>query len=277
MSLPENAYGHAKRLEFVARAVRELTPRRILDVGCGTGAQLTRPLAKAFPGISVLGVDTDARSIAWARAQAPLPNLAFDDFAALPGGGVFDLIVAAEVLEHVEDPLGFLVSLRRNLAQSGRVVLTTPNGYGPFEIMALIELGLHFSGLARPLRALKRALLDEPQANEPEMTLATSPHVNFFSMGGLVRLFAASGLKVRRYAPSTFLCGWGLDLLLRSPLVVAWNARIADRLPHWMNSDWMFVLEPAGPPSGAVRGRNAWGRWRKRLSERRWRATAAPR
>ena len=41
MSLPEDSYGRAKRFEFISAIIRDHSPRQILDIGCGTGTQLT--------------------------------------------------------------------------------------------------------------------------------------------------------------------------------------------------------------------------------------------
>ncbi len=96
------------------------------------------------------------------------------------------------------------------------------------------------------------------------------PHINFFAFGELGRLFADLGFAVERYRPRTVLCGYLADSLLRQPRLAALNAGIADRLPAWCASDWMFELRPVRPPRAARWRRSAWARWRKRLNERRW-------
>src|ERR1700688_3877555 len=67
--LPEDAYGRAKRQQFVESVIHAGKPATVLDFGCGTGTQLTWPLAETFPQVSFLGVDSDAGTIAWARRQ----------------------------------------------------------------------------------------------------------------------------------------------------------------------------------------------------------------
>jgi len=104
----ENAYGLQKRVAFCAQVIDELRPREVLDIGCGTGTNLTRPLAERFPRVRFLGIDSDAASIRYARAAHSLPNLAFEkDFQHTAVPAAFDLIVASEVVEHVDDPDGF--------------------------------------------------------------------------------------------------------------------------------------------------------------------------
>ncbi len=268
MSPPEDSYGCAKRFDFICASIKAYRPREILDIGCGVGTQLTAPLAAAFPAIRITGVDKDARSLDWARAHVASQNLSFVSPAELPADHRFALVIASEVLEHVEDPGQFLRQLAARLTPSGRLILTVPNGYGVFEWMALAEVLLNLSGIQAVLRRLKRRRM-VPDESMPA-TLANSPHINFFSFRELGRLFAASGLVVDRYRARTLLCGYLVDSFIRRDRLVAWNAGIADRLPAWCVSDWMFELRARHPTNSTAWRRNAWANWRKRLNERRW-------
>src|SRR5450755_2063901 len=110
----ETSYGDAKRLAFLRRIIEMRRPAHVLDIGCGTGVRVTRPLAEAFRSIRFLGVDADERSIAWASDNNhDLENLSFRPLAGLPADQRFDLVIASEVIEHVADPPGFLLELRR--------------------------------------------------------------------------------------------------------------------------------------------------------------------
>src|SRR5690242_8930171 len=136
--MAETSYGDDRRFAFLAEIIARQRPTRILDIGCGTGTGLTRPLAEAFPASRFIGTDADRESIAWAqRNQRDCANLAFCLPEELAASEHFDLILASEVIEHVADPAGFLAAQRARLDDGGRLVLTLPNGYGPFELMAL--------------------------------------------------------------------------------------------------------------------------------------------
>jgi len=108
------------------RERRPLAGRRALDVGCGAGL-LSEPLSRL--GAALTGVDAAGEAIAAARDHAAGGGLEIDYRV---GGvedvaGVFDLVIAMEVVEHVTDPAGFVAGLARVLAPGGLLILSTPN------------------------------------------------------------------------------------------------------------------------------------------------------
>ena len=99
---------------------------RVLDVGCGrawvAGALLPR-------GASVVSLDASEANPQRALDRLPARTHAgvAADALALPfADGVFDVVVAAEITEHVPDPGRFLAELFRVLRPGGRLVVTTP-------------------------------------------------------------------------------------------------------------------------------------------------------
>ncbi len=115
---------HMARYAFAARLARG---KRVLDAGCGAGygsAEL------AHVALSVVGADVAAEAVDFAREHYRLPNLQFERAACnqLPhSDSSFDLIVAFEVIEHLEEWPEFLLEVRRLLAPSGQFVVSTPN------------------------------------------------------------------------------------------------------------------------------------------------------
>jgi SAM-dependent methyltransferase len=270
MSPHENAYGVRKRFEFVAEIIRQRQPAEVLDVGCGSGMMLTRPLAEAFPRSRFVGVDSDPGSIRFANSAAAPANLEFLLPEALAPDRQFDLVVASEVIEHVESPVEFLQLLAGRLKADGRLLLTLPNGYGPFEVATLMETALARSGILPLLLRLRRSRADAaPRAADTVDTLAFSPHINFFSFRVIREVIRGAGLRELAYRPRTWLCGFGFDSLLRTAALLRWNADIAERLPPWTVSDWMFVLDAGGMPGPYRYRRNWYARLRRRWNEHR--------
>jgi len=132
----ENSYGHKKRLEFIVKQIEKYclvnnfdkNQIRILDVGCGSGLLITLPLGSL--GYEILGIDFDENSIKFANTQNIFKNIKFEKNTIENINGVYDIILACEILEHVEKPIEFLNTVKSKLKPNGIITLTTPNGYG---------------------------------------------------------------------------------------------------------------------------------------------------
>jgi 2-polyprenyl-3-methyl-5-hydroxy-6-metoxy-1,4-benzoquinol methylase len=96
---------------------------RLVDLGCGPGSMGER--AESM-GLDIIAVDRDA---ALYQGKHPFVELNLDEpsFADALGVGAFNLVLAVEVIEHVESPIGFLRNVARLLAKDGVAVITTPN------------------------------------------------------------------------------------------------------------------------------------------------------
>ena len=101
--------------------------KRVLDVGCSTGYLA---LALAERGNEVVGVEYDEASAAQARARGlevltgDLENM---DLRAALGDASFDVVIYADVLEHLRDPLPVLRATHPLLRPGGFVVISLPN------------------------------------------------------------------------------------------------------------------------------------------------------
>lgn len=102
-------------------------PRRVLDVGCGTGYVL-RQLAARLPQTSeFLGVDAASKMIEVARSASPDVRLNFVQGAAerLPAAdGAYDLMVSTTSFDHWADQAAGIRECARVLAPGGTLVLT---------------------------------------------------------------------------------------------------------------------------------------------------------
>lgn len=101
------------------------SPARILDVGCADGfvAEGLRRL-----GHHVTGVDIAAREGVKDRVDVFVEADLDDGLpVAIAEGGPFDVVLAADVLEHVRDPEELLRELHKVLATGGRLLVSVPN------------------------------------------------------------------------------------------------------------------------------------------------------
>jgi SAM-dependent methyltransferase len=95
---------------------------RVLDAGCGTG----RNLAEFGRLGTARGVDPSPQAIAFCRRRG-LGDVAEAGLEALPfADGAFDLILATDVLEHVERDDVAASELRRVAAPGALLVVTVP-------------------------------------------------------------------------------------------------------------------------------------------------------
>ncbi len=108
--------------QLAARYFRDFgAARRILDVGCGTGALGRYRLS---PEIEIHGVDIDAGAVAQAAGfeqticldleTSPLP---YDDAS-------FDAVLAKDILEHLRDPGRLVGEIHRVLRPGGVLVVS---------------------------------------------------------------------------------------------------------------------------------------------------------
>lgn len=97
-------------------------PRRILDVGCGTGTMLQY---LAHYG-DVLGIDADEEAVRFCHERG-VEQVQQVTTAMLPfPAATFDLITILDVLEHIEDDRGTLRELHRVLRPGGTLLLAVP-------------------------------------------------------------------------------------------------------------------------------------------------------
>lgn len=108
----------------VVRAVQQLEPDSVLDVGCGEG-RTTNVICQGL-GLPAVGVDLEVSVVREAASRTLDANFAAASVFELPfPDGVFDVVVATEVLEHLGDPVGALGEMAR-VARKG-VVVTVPH------------------------------------------------------------------------------------------------------------------------------------------------------
>jgi SAM-dependent methyltransferase len=170
-------------LENICRRVTDRRPR-ILDVGCGTGANL---LMLSEYG-DAEGVDLSEDAIAFCRERG-LENVKLGAAEKLPyDDGTFDLVTALDVVEHLDDDLAGLREMRRVLRPDGRVLLFVPT------FMFLWGLQDDVSNHRRRYRLPELRRVLEQAGFEIERT--TYANITFFLPILLARkLMRATGIK----------------------------------------------------------------------------------
>ena len=95
---------------------------RILDAGCGTGGNLAE-FGRLGPAA---GVDPSAVAVELCRERG-LDGVVCGRIEEMPfADGSFDLLMATDVLEHVEDDRRAATELRRVAAPDSRLIITVP-------------------------------------------------------------------------------------------------------------------------------------------------------
>lgn len=114
---------------WAARLLRRSADRRVIDVGTGSGVKLRKivaPVAKVAigmdqgSGIEIARSEGDA--IEWIEG-----DLGSDAPWAQLVNRQFDLVICADVVEHVEDPVDLLRRLHGLIESGGRLLISTPD------------------------------------------------------------------------------------------------------------------------------------------------------
>lgn len=113
---------HAAAVELITHHAPDRTSR-VLDVGCHTGALVGRLHDAGYKNVE--GTD-----LAKKLEGCPFPFTPADlnePFEQHFSGKSFDVVVASEVIEHLDNPRHFLQQVHQLLNDRGIVVVTTPN------------------------------------------------------------------------------------------------------------------------------------------------------
>ena len=170
------------------------TPRTVLDVGCGIGLN---GAAARRNGAHVTGIETDPRALEEARRRLD-EVLAVDitDASAVRsalGDRRFDLILFADVLEHVTDPLAVLRRFSDHLTDGGHVLVSLPN------VAAwTVRLGL----LAGRFDYAASGILDDS-------------HLRFFTRETATKLVEDAGLEALHVEQNPMIARAAKDLVVR--------------------------------------------------------------
>ncbi len=152
--------------------------KTVLELGPGPGA-ITRVL-RQHAGCTVTAIelsDEAARKAAQWCKRIEVGSLDAPDWDAPLAGELFDVVVMADVLEHLKDPVRTLTQAARHLGPDGYCVISLPNIAHNGVVAALLQQSF-------PYR---------------ETGLLDSTHIRFFARESLGNLLAQAGLLLGQY------------------------------------------------------------------------------
>lgn len=176
----ENILLFPMRYKVMLDELRHLEKGRLLDIGCGEGVLLEE--AKSL-GFDVTGVDYSEYAVEVCHKKN-LNAICLDiESQELPFNEEFDIVIAAEIIEHLFDYYRFLASVNNCLKEEGLLFLTTPNSSW-FVCRVLYLLG------------------------KTPTEIDSLQHIRFFSLSYLLRLCRDQGFKLEKnlaYASFPFI------------------------------------------------------------------------
>jgi glycosyltransferase involved in cell wall biosynthesis len=150
--------------------LKDAAPKRVLDVGCSGGrlAERLRDFGHHVTGVDSVEVDGVRDRV----DEFVLGDLEHGIPAAVGNG--FDVVIAADVIEHVADPRRLLRQMIDVLAGDGELLISTPNFCHWYPRMRVATGMFDYD---------RRGILDDT-------------HLRFFSRRSLLRTVHSTGLEV---------------------------------------------------------------------------------
>jgi SAM-dependent methyltransferase len=108
---------------LIERRIRPPADSKILEVGCGTGHNLS--MLGRFGTVDAIEIDPAARVIAQTRLGRKVSESSLPKLTGIPRKH-YDLVAALDVVEHIEDDGAAVAGLGRILKPGGKLLLTVP-------------------------------------------------------------------------------------------------------------------------------------------------------
>lgn len=159
----------------------ESKDRFILDIGCGSGA-LGASIKKEFKSSFVIGIEYSSQAVE--EAKENLDTVIHGDILDIDPGIVkndLDLIIFADILEHLSLPEIALKKFYDRLNKDGRIIVSIPNVR-------------HFSVLL--------PLVFKGQWEYTDRGIMDRTHLRFFTKSSLLALLRKMGYKIEEIHPN---------------------------------------------------------------------------
>ncbi len=183
---PTRRWLHNNRLQWLTTSIRRYFPTTstgpAIDLGTGCGILLPA-LSRQFH--AVISLDIEPESLRQVRKQETASgNIQYlaGDARALPvRDNIAELVVCAEVLEHIGNHMACLREIYRVLKPEGILMLSTPQPFSLLELTAGIVL-------RRPITGLVKKIYREP--------VLPTGHINLMSGRRLREKLSQTGFSV---------------------------------------------------------------------------------
>ncbi len=112
------------RQELVKNLLLPEKPKKVLDIGCGTGETITF-LKTIFPKAKFVGIDTSLDAIRFTRDRGHTVKKGSALKLPFPAAA-FDAVLLLDVIEHIKNDSLVIKEAKRVLKPGGVIVLTAP-------------------------------------------------------------------------------------------------------------------------------------------------------
>lgn len=110
-------------LDFITRYLPNNKNPKILDIGCGSGYMLNT--LELIGQVSGMDMSDDAIRFSKEIFSGEVMKGFLPANIPYPENN-FDIIVALDVIEHVDDDVGALINLRAHMREGGKIIITVP-------------------------------------------------------------------------------------------------------------------------------------------------------
>ena len=232
-----------KRLKFIYSLIEKYKAAEhvshedvnILEVACGSGG-LSLPMASL--GCKVVAFDLNNEYVSTLESrikQAGIQNLkvSVEDGYTFDDGEKYNIVVASEVFEHVQEPSRLLENILKRVTNGSYLIVTIPNGYGPWELKNRIDILRYMQKWNFLRRLLGKSDFDKDSGLD---------HCQFYTRKRFLNLFSSYDIELIDFARSDSILTL-ISPLRKSRFFGGIDIALADILPYWLASGWYFAFK----------------------------------
>ncbi len=167
-------YGHTYSADAASGIISQFVPEhsRVLDVGCGNGS--LADILQSRRAAQVIGIEPDSNRAEIARSRGIEVYCGLLTESLHEKYGSFDVVLFADVLEHVPDPLQLIEHGLTCLKEKGSIVLSVPNA-------------VHWS---------VRSMIVKGRFQYESWGILDATHLRWFTIETITQLLERAGLRI---------------------------------------------------------------------------------